>query len=82
MSTVVNSGALLDQFGKLGWTTGINDLLAAAFSAGIPASVVSLYLAALITSPASLNDQTISGVTGVQGTAITAFLKNRGLVGT
>lgn len=82
MSVVVNGGALLDQFEKLGWTTSEKDLLAAAFAAAVPAGVVSLYLAALINNPTALNDATINGVTAQQGTAITTFLKNKGLVGT
>lgn len=81
MATVVNSGELLKKFTTLGWTSSANDLLAAALSSGIPAAVVGSYLDALVASPGALNDQTISGVTAAQGTAITTFLKNRNLVG-
>ena len=79
MSAVVNSKAFLDAFNSLGWPNG-NDLLARVESQSIPATVIYAYLSALITTPAGLNDQTISGVTGPQGAAITSFLKNAGLV--
>jgi hypothetical protein len=83
MSTVVNSNVILNQFKALGWTNGVNELLDAVLGAGKPASVFSLYLAALITTPTGLlDDQAISGVTPAQGTAITSFLRAKGLVGT
>lgn len=82
MSTVVNSGDLLGLFGQLGWNTSENELLQAVFTANIPANVVVLYLQALINAPGGMNDQTIAGVTPAQGSAITSFLKGKGLVGT
>lgn len=81
MSTVVNSQAFSDVFTKLGWVNNQSDLLSAALSAGLPAEVILAYLDALAASPTGLNDQTITGVTAAQGTAITTFLKARALVG-
>lgn len=80
MSGVVNSSAFLTRFATLGWTTSTADLLQAIGSSGIPAVVIAAYLDALIATPTGLNDQTIAGVTAVQGSAITNFLKSKGLV--
>jgi hypothetical protein len=82
MSTVVNSGRLLALFGQLGWTVGVNDLLQAALTAGVPAAAIDAYLSALVAAPDGLNDQTIAGCPAAQANAITGFLKGRGLVGT
>lgn len=79
MATVINDKVFLDLFASLGFTNG-NDLLQRVGNAGIPASVIYTYLQALQASPSGLNDQTISGVTPTQGTQITTFLKNQGLV--
>lgn len=81
MSTVVNAAEFLHRFATLSWQNP-NDLLVAVEGAGIPAAVVIAYLDALIATPASLNDQTITGVTAAQGTAITSFLKSKQLVAT
>lgn len=81
MSTVVNSKAFLDAFTVLGWPNG-NDLLSRIANQPLPATVIYSYLSALIASPNSINDATISGVTPAQGAAITSFLKNAGLVAT
>jgi hypothetical protein len=81
MASVINSTDLLNRFDSLGWTTSRNDLLSAVEASGIPSTVIVAYLDALIAaSPGPLNDQTITGVTTAQGTAITPFLKGRGLV--
>ena len=82
MATVVNSGALLNLFGKLGWTTGQQDLLQAALTSGIPVAAIDAYLTALVNVPDGLNDQAITGCTPAQANSITAFLKQRNLVGT
>lgn len=81
MATVVNSGALLGLFDKLGWTASQQDLLQAALTSGVPVAAIDAYLTALVATPNGMNDQTITGCTGAQATAITTFLKGRGLVG-
>lgn len=82
MATVVNGGALLGLFAKLGWTSGQNDLLQAALTSGVPVAAIDAYLTALVAKPDGVDDQTIAGCTAVQANSITAFLKSRGLVGT
>lgn len=81
MATTFNSTDLINRFATLGWKNSQQDLLTAVATAGLPTSVIVAYLDALIAaSPGGLNDQTITGVTGAQGTAITNFLHGRGLV--
>lgn len=82
MAQVVNSGALINLFGRLGWTVGTQDLLQAALTSGIPVAAIDAYLTALVATPDGLNDQTIPGCTTAQANSITAFLKGRNLVGT
>lgn len=81
MTAVFNSTDLLNRFKTLGWTSSQQDLLQAVENSGVAATVIVSYLDALTAaSPGPLNDQTIAGVTPAQGTSITNFLKNRGLL--
>lgn len=81
VSTVFNSTDILTRFNTLGWKTSQGDLLGAVATSGLPTSVIVAYLDALIAaSPGGLNDQSVTGVTPAQGTAITNFLRLKGLI--
>jgi threonine dehydratase len=81
MSIVVNSGLALELFQQLGWTREPNDLLQAALGSGIPAAEIVAYLKALAASPEGMDDTQISGCSPEHAAEITAFLRERSLVG-